>query len=524
MRFLFLISVCISFHLYRAQNSGWAWMKGDTIMNQPGVYGTQLVPSALNKPPYTYEGLEWKDVSGNFWLYDNEDLWKFNPSTLQWTWMRGTQGVQAAPCGIKGVASPTNSPGTRGYGTFTWVDNANNFWLYGGGGSMGTRSDLWKYTISSNEWIWLKGDTTYFQNGIFGVKGVASSSNNPPALAESNAAWTDSNNNLWLFGGDGPMGIFNTLWKYSISTNEWTWMSGDSVANMNSSYGIKGISAPTNKPSSRWCYTKWIDNNSLWLFGGSRYDGPTLNDLWKYDLGTNEWTWVSGTDTINDPGLYKSKCVSSVDRIPSGRVETRGCWKDLNGNFWLFGGGSYYNMNDLWVYSPSVNKWTWVHGDSLNGGSALYGTLQQTTPNNNPGGRMGSMTWIDGFNNLWLFGGNNPGGYMNDLWKFTLDQDCMGEVPIPMGIKEVDHTKKFSIYPVPFTDKFTVELKLSNASPVKLLIRNLQGQVLYNTEDKTSAKHHQIEVDLSGLNLQQGIYVLDVYDGSSMVTRKVWKK
>jgi len=95
-----------------SQNGMWVWMKGDTITNQWANYGTIGVSSPTNKPGATYEGTEWKDLSGNFWLYDKNDLWKFNPITLEWTWVKGTQGIQSyGVYGTKGVASPLNHPG-----------------------------------------------------------------------------------------------------------------------------------------------------------------------------------------------------------------------------------------------------------------------------------------------------------------------------------------------------------------------------------------------------------------------------
>jgi len=41
-------------------------------------------------------------------------------------------------------------------------------------------------------------------------------------------------------------------------------------------------------------------------------------------------------------------------------------WMDANGSVWLFGGQGYDStgnqgeLNDLWEYSPSSGKWTWV--------------------------------------------------------------------------------------------------------------------------------------------------------------------
>ena len=53
-----------------------------------------------------------------------------------------------------------------------------------------------------NSWTWISGSNSDNQNGIYGTKGIASSSNIPGARLGS-ISWIDSNNNLWLFGGEG---------------------------------------------------------------------------------------------------------------------------------------------------------------------------------------------------------------------------------------------------------------------------------------------------------------------------------
>ena len=51
-------------------------------------------------------------------------------------------------------------------------------------------------------WTWISGSNSINQGGIYGSKGIASSSNIPGAHYLS-ISWIDSNNNLWLFGGYG---------------------------------------------------------------------------------------------------------------------------------------------------------------------------------------------------------------------------------------------------------------------------------------------------------------------------------
>ena len=49
---------------------------------------------------------------------------------------------------------------------------------------------------------WISGSNSINQYGIYGTQGIASSSNIPGSRAAS-ISWIDSNNNFWLFGGDG---------------------------------------------------------------------------------------------------------------------------------------------------------------------------------------------------------------------------------------------------------------------------------------------------------------------------------
>ena len=75
-------------------------------------------------------------------------------------------------------------------------------------------------------------------------------------------------------------------------------MKGDNIINQQGVYGTKGMESSGNKPGSRWGSVSWTDNqNILWLFGGEGYTYNSfgwLNDLWKYNPATNEWTWMKG--------------------------------------------------------------------------------------------------------------------------------------------------------------------------------------------------------------------------------------
>jgi hypothetical protein len=85
---------------------------------------------------------------------------------------------------------------------------------------------------------------------------------------------TDASGNLWLFGGEGydstgTYGWLNDLWKYSLSSAQWTWVGGPKTTHATGVYGTQGMAAATNIPGARAYEASWTDaNGNLWLFGG----------------------------------------------------------------------------------------------------------------------------------------------------------------------------------------------------------------------------------------------------------------
>ena len=70
-------------------------------------------------------------------------------------------------------------------------------------------------------------------------------------------------------------------------------------------------------------------------------------------------TWVSGSDTTGQAGVYGTKGVADANNAPGGRTGSVS-WTDSEGDFWLFGGegldanGSGGRLNNLWKYEHSV--------------------------------------------------------------------------------------------------------------------------------------------------------------------------
>ncbi|MGA2553465.1 MAG: carboxypeptidase-like regulatory domain-containing protein [Smithella sp.] len=431
----------------------WTWVSGSKTSNQTGSYVIKGTPDAGNIPGARASSVSWKDSSDNLWLfggfgYDSagnvdllNDLWKFDSVVSKtWTWVSGSKtSNQPGSYVTKGTADPGNVPGARS-SSVSWIDSGGNLWLFEGwgydsAGNVGLLNDLWKFDGAN--WTWVTGSKTSNQPGSYVTKGTADPGNVPGARSSS-VSWKGSGSNLWLFGGwgydsAGNVGLLNDLWKFDGAN--WTWVSGSKTYGQVGSYVTKGTANAGNVPGARSSSVSWIDSSgNFWLFGGWGYDSAgdvgLLNDLWKFDsVVSKTWTWVSGSNTYNQAGSAVAVGVPDAGNIPGARQYSIS-WIDSSGNLWLFGGigydfaGNVNLLNDLWKFDSVVSKtWTWVSGY---GQAGSYGTKGTADPGNIPGARERAVSWIDSSGSLWLFGGydydsaTNDGGYLNDLWSYSL--------------------------------------------------------------------------------------------------------
>src|SRR5208283_2970374 len=241
------------------------------------------------------------------------------------------------------------------------------------------------------------------------------------------------------------VGVLNDLWEYTpvpqitgqpFNPGQWTWVGGSSAVGQPGTYGTLGTAAAGNIPGARDGAVNWIDaSGNFWLFGGNgcassattpcaSKDSGNLNDLWEYSAG--EWTWVSGSDVVNQSGTYGTLGTAGASNIPGARFDAVS-WIDSSGNFWLFGGAGLDSadnsgrLNDLWKYG--AGQWTWVGGSNVNGQLGTYGSVGMGGPSNIPGARTLGVSWTDASGNFWLFGGTGydwlgSNGFLNDLWQF----------------------------------------------------------------------------------------------------------
>ena len=108
-KILWILLCCLSSQMIQAQSGQWIWMKGSSAANSVGNYGSKGVSSPSNEPPARYQAAYWIDLQGNYWMFGgseamgmgHNDLWKYEPSSNQWTWVSGSNRLIS--CTISGM-------------------------------------------------------------------------------------------------------------------------------------------------------------------------------------------------------------------------------------------------------------------------------------------------------------------------------------------------------------------------------------------------------------------------------------
>jgi N-acetylneuraminic acid mutarotase len=237
---------------FNPANKEWTWVSGSTGVDAEGVYGSQGTAASGNIPGARYNAVSWADKNGNLWLfggagydstgseYDLNDLWEFNTSSKEWTWVTGSSAVTGVAAGnlclggvygTQGAAASSNMPGGRN-GAASWADASGGLWLFGGlgcdsSGTAGSLNDLWEFNSTSKTWTWMSGSNsvgpaqggTGGPSGVYGTEGTPAAAN-VPGGRDNSISWIDSSGTFWLFGGighdsTGASGGLSDLWSYT---------------------------------------------------------------------------------------------------------------------------------------------------------------------------------------------------------------------------------------------------------------------------------------------------------------------
>lgn len=358
--------------MFNIATARWTWVGGPTTHYVPGNYGIRGLSSPENWPGSRSGAMTWVDLDNNLWLYGGEgngesssgylcDLWVFDQYTLEWTWIQGSDIPNQLPnYGARGTSSSSNTPGSR-RDAGTWIDRDGSLMMFGGylnyGSSVGPLNDLWKYQISTGNWIWINGASQTHAKGTYGSLGV-SQVGNSPGSRDCPGIWVDKDFNTWIFGGNGygekDFGFLSDLWKYDRNSNGWTWMKGGKVPNLEGSYGTQGVSNSSNNPGGRnnpFCFNS--ADGSLCLFAGNHGMANYYCDLWEFDTSNCNWVWVKGQKGTNNLGSYGILGVFSPINAPGSRNDSV-AWLVGKTDIYLFGGIGYASedksgrLGDVW--------------------------------------------------------------------------------------------------------------------------------------------------------------------------------
>jgi hypothetical protein len=513
------------------QHNDWTWIDAPNSANNYGAAG--LPPATppsknTNFPGGRQFAASWTDSAGNKWLYGGwglevagktppdlpgllDDFWLYDPGSNGWipagvpidtatvggvttdkadlSRAQSTDVGSSAAFSTAAVIDPGN-PGGR-WGSISWSDGSGNLWLFGGqcacgSGATGLVNDLWEFAPGSYD-VTTPGPPaqpthigSYTQMGTwtqvkasaaanYGTQGVSAGTNLPGARWGAAFAPDSTGANVWVFGGQGldsagNLGLLNDLWKYNIGSGQWTWMgpTNSNVGQNNGAYGTQGTASAANAPGGRQQAQLWVDSSgNVWLFGGlgldsagtrnpgalsglasgtTTPDGALLNDLWEYNAGTGQWTWISGGNVADQFGVYGTAQVPAAANIPGSRWGSTGFIDALN-NIWLISGWGYGSanaqstgyLNDVWQYVQSTGQWIWWKGSTDVNQPGFFPTNLSPSwgvpyVKNTPGGRFGAASWKqDALFYFWVFGGegNDVGGTSGRL------SDLLTYLPFP---------------------------------------------------------------------------------------------
>jgi len=150
-------------------------------------------------------------------------------------------------------------------------------------------------------------------------------------------------------------------------------------------------------------------------------------------VNDNTWTWISGSDSIDQPGVYNHP---NEGNHPGARQSAVGWCDSSTQELWLFGGAGYDKntifgaycavnncvpcaltnqhltaligkLNDLWGFKLNDLTWSWISGSDTADQRANYGEQGVGLELNVPGARSHAVGWYDSSTqDLWLFGGD----------------------------------------------------------------------------------------------------------------------
>ncbi|XP_076464241.1 uncharacterized protein LOC143296280 [Babylonia areolata] len=238
------------------------------------------------------------------------DMWRLSLEDFTWEELNSSKEAPASLRDHKTADYPEGRNGAMTWTVSPDMETNASLFLFGGNVlskyprdrhiAVGYTSDMWQYSVGTDSWKFVTGNT---QPGIpaqYGYKHESSPSN-VPGCRRGGATWTDTNNILWLFGGEGadsevPSSVrsaklLSDLWRFLPNTGQWVWMKGCQKGDAPAVFKDIGRVAHKAVAGGRLDAASWRTPDSEWLFlfGGLGHDGNQrdgyLSDMWKINIG-----------------------------------------------------------------------------------------------------------------------------------------------------------------------------------------------------------------------------------------------
>ena len=294
-------------------------------------------------------------------------------------------------------------PTARFDGPIAYDPRTRQVYLFGGQADT-AQNDLWSYSIGSQSW-----------------SAIAIEDAKPPARFGHTLILDPVRNRLIAFAGQAG-GFFSDTWAFDLGAKTWSRLSGDDAGpkrryghsaiydpvrdRMIISHGFtdsgrfddtwafdfgknawQDISPASGRPLRRCLHHAAYDpkRDRMFLYGGcSSGFGPCpQDDLWTFDLQSNQWTQRASTPR------------------PPGRERYGMAFDNRRDRLLVFaGGGNAGLLNDTWEYDPAAQTWA---------------TASITAAVPEPRNRLESVLAED-LGAVVFFGGVTSGGLSNELW------------------------------------------------------------------------------------------------------------
>ncbi|XP_063849424.1 F-box only protein 42-like [Scylla paramamosain] len=132
--------------------------------------------------------------------------------------------------------------------------------------------------------------------------------------------------------------------------------------------------------SKRYSHCSCVFESTMYVFGGCTSTNTTFNDLWRYDLGSHEWTRLLTTGTYPSPKAYASMVTWNKCLVLFGGW-THPSVYPLHQQWVLFSELHVYDiLGNRWtqLYSPGSPPPTAGHSASMHGSiMVVFGGLQK---------------------------------------------------------------------------------------------------------------------------------------------------